>query len=259
MPTPPPSPLISLSPPSAGERLAKCTAPSAHSSPPPIPSPLLPSSGCPTQTQTLRIASTQALIDAITAALPSPPLPQLPPSVYIPPPVDHRDDIPECKLPPRKRSCLFSLGLRYEVGESSTARPTRGREIDYRFISTLDAEARRQGIREETILIMEEEAYASREAWAHSIGLSQTIHHELQTHHEQMQQTKMVELRETDRRRKAQMVETLRVIKDMRREMVDMQAELLALREQQRRAGEPGPDARVPGYQEASRDVDSRI
>ncbi|GKD21825.1 hypothetical protein Tco_1223528 [Tanacetum coccineum] len=49
MPTPPPSPLISLSPPSAGERLAKCTASSAHSSPPPMPSPLLLSSGCPTQ------------------------------------------------------------------------------------------------------------------------------------------------------------------------------------------------------------------
>ncbi|GJR96506.1 hypothetical protein Tco_0268680 [Tanacetum coccineum] len=59
-----------------------------------MPSPFLPSSGCPTQTQTLRIASTQALIDAVTAALPSPPLPLLPPSLYIPPPVDRRDDVP---------------------------------------------------------------------------------------------------------------------------------------------------------------------
>ncbi|GKD85936.1 putative reverse transcriptase domain-containing protein [Tanacetum coccineum] len=107
MPTPPPSPPISLSPPSAVERLARCTSPSAHSSPPPVPSPLLPSSGCPTQIQTLRIASTQALVDAITAALPSPPLPPLPPSLYIPPPVDY-----------------------------------------YRFVSTVDAEAIRQGIRE---------------------------------------------------------------------------------------------------------------
>ncbi|GJU50391.1 hypothetical protein Tco_1219946 [Tanacetum coccineum] len=48
MPTPPPSPPISLSPPSAGERLAKFTAPSAHSLPPPVPSLLLLSSGCPT-------------------------------------------------------------------------------------------------------------------------------------------------------------------------------------------------------------------
>ncbi|GKB20853.1 hypothetical protein Tco_0854776 [Tanacetum coccineum] len=148
MPTPPPSPLISLSPPSARERLARCTAPSAHSSPPPVPSPLLPSSGCPNQIQILMIASTQAFVDAVTAALPSPPLLPLPPSLYIPPYVDCRDDIPESERPPRKRSCLFALGTRYEVEESSNARPTRGRGIDYGFVSMVDAEARRQGIKE---------------------------------------------------------------------------------------------------------------
>ncbi|GKC31682.1 hypothetical protein Tco_1038976, partial [Tanacetum coccineum] len=66
-------------------------------------------------------------------------------------------------------------------------------------------------------------------------------------------------LRETDRRRQDQMVETLRVIRDMRREMSDMQAELLALREQQRRARQPGPEARIPDHQEASGDADSHI
>ncbi|GJZ30428.1 hypothetical protein Tco_0575475, partial [Tanacetum coccineum] len=110
MPTPSPSPPISLSPPSAGERLARCMAPSAHSSPPPVPSPLLLSSGCPTQIQTLSIASTQDLIHAATAALPSHPLPPLPPSLYILPPVDRREDVPESELPPRKRSCLSTLG-----------------------------------------------------------------------------------------------------------------------------------------------------
>nr|GEU66480.1 hypothetical protein [Tanacetum cinerariifolium] len=211
MPTPPSSPLTSLSP-STEERLARCTTPSTHSSKPPVPSPSLPSSGCPTQIQTLKIASTQALIDAVTTALPSPPL--LPP-LYIPPPVDRRDDILEIELSPRKKSCLFALGPRYEVRESSTSRLTEGRWIAYRFVSTLDAEVRRRGIREvriaaltpqqvtldsqrvdllmedriahqETILIMEGEAYASREAWAHSIGLSQTVHYELQTHREQV-------------------------------------------------------------------------
>ncbi|GKC15313.1 hypothetical protein Tco_1012095, partial [Tanacetum coccineum] len=157
MPTPPPSPLISLALPSARERLARCTTPSAHSSPPPVPSSLLPSSGCPTQIQTLRIASTQDLIDAITAALPSPPLPPLPPSLYIPPPVDRRNDIPESERPPRKKSCLFALGSRYEVGESSTARPTGGRRVDYGFVSTLDAEERRQGI--------SEVGYGIRDTW----------------------------------------------------------------------------------------------
>ncbi|GJY42789.1 hypothetical protein Tco_0431002 [Tanacetum coccineum] len=145
MTTPSPSPPILLSPASAGERLARCTTPPAHSSPPPMPSPLLPSSGCPTQIQTLRIASTQALIDAVTAALPSP---LLPPSLYIPPPVDRRDDITESKQPPRKRLCLSTLSSRYDIEESSTAKPTRGRGIDYGFLSTVDAEERRQGIRD---------------------------------------------------------------------------------------------------------------
>ncbi|GJU93593.1 hypothetical protein Tco_1318349 [Tanacetum coccineum] len=148
MTTPSPSPPISLSPPSAGERLARCMALPAHSSPLPMPSPLLPSSGCPTQIQTLRIASTQALIDAVTTALPSPPLPPLPPSLYIPPPVDRRDDIPESEQPPHKRMRLSTLGSRYEVGEGSTARPTRGRGTDYGFVSTVDAEERRQGVRD---------------------------------------------------------------------------------------------------------------
>ncbi|GJW25830.1 hypothetical protein Tco_0039641 [Tanacetum coccineum] len=148
MTTSSPSPPVSLSSPSAGERLARCIAPPTHLSPPPVPSPLLPSSGCPTQIQTLRIASTQALIDAVTAALPSPLLPPLPPSLYIPPPVDHRDEIPESKQPPSKRLCLSTLGSRYEIGESSTARPTRGRGIDYGFVSTVDAKERRQGIRD---------------------------------------------------------------------------------------------------------------
>nr|GFB13066.1 hypothetical protein [Tanacetum cinerariifolium] len=56
------------------------------------------------------------------AALPSPPLP---PPLHMPPPVDRRDNIPETEMPPRKRLCLSTLGS-----------------------STLDAEARRQGIGE---------------------------------------------------------------------------------------------------------------
>nr|GEY19024.1 hypothetical protein [Tanacetum cinerariifolium] len=72
--------------------------------------------------EALRIASTQALIDAVTVALLSPPLP---PPLYIPPPFDRKDDIPETKMPPHKRSCLVALGS-----------------------STLDAEERRRGIRE---------------------------------------------------------------------------------------------------------------
>nr|GEZ15517.1 hypothetical protein [Tanacetum cinerariifolium]GEZ32567.1 hypothetical protein [Tanacetum cinerariifolium] len=139
----------------------------------------------------------------------------------------------------------------------------------------------------------EEEAYAAREAWAQLVGFNQTAHHELQTlreqvyaqeyqlqthqaqlqlqstliqtqqqlheTHSQMQQTEMAGLRETDRLRQSQMVETLRVMKDMRREMGDMQAKLLALRGQPRRAGQPGGDVRVLNHQDAPRDVDIHI
>ncbi|GJW13551.1 putative reverse transcriptase domain-containing protein [Tanacetum coccineum] len=155
MTTPSPSPPISLSPPSAGERLVRCMASPAHSSPPPVPSPLLPSSGCPTQIQTLRIASTQALIDAVTVALPSPPLPHIPLLLHT-------------------TTCS-----RYEIGESSTARPTRGQGIDYGFVSVVDAKESRQGIRDvgyglgEDSMDGEGGGLGFREAWATRIGLSQ--------------------------------------------------------------------------------------
>ncbi|GJY01760.1 putative reverse transcriptase domain-containing protein [Tanacetum coccineum] len=258
-------------------------------SPPPVPSPLLPSSGCPTQIQTLRISSTQAFIDAVIVVLPSPPLPPLPPSLYIPPPVDHKDDIPKSEQPPRKRLCLSTLGYRYEIRESSTARSTRDREVDYGFVSTIDAEARQQGI--------SEVGYGIRDTW---VGPAEAVpeiapmtatHQELQTHrdhvyahethlqahqtqlqlhgtliqtqhhvHEtrfQMQQAEIAVLRETDRRHQAQMVETLRMMRDMSQEMGDMQTELLALRGQ-RRARQPAQDTRIPDHQDlASWDADS--
>ncbi|GKA61234.1 hypothetical protein Tco_0760641 [Tanacetum coccineum] len=107
--------------------------------------------------QTLRIASTQSLIDAVTTALPSPLLPPLLPSLYIPPPIDHRNDLLKFEQTPRKRLCLSTLGSKYEVGESSTTKPTRGRGIDYGFAITVDAEARRQGI--------SEVGYGIRDTW----------------------------------------------------------------------------------------------
>ncbi|GKA42479.1 hypothetical protein Tco_0735139 [Tanacetum coccineum] len=52
------------------------------------------------------------------------------------------------------------------------------------------------------------------------------------------------------------MVETLRVMRDMRQEMGDMQTELLSLRGQ-RRARLPAPDVRIPDHHDASGDVDN--
>nr|GEV45177.1 putative reverse transcriptase domain-containing protein [Tanacetum cinerariifolium] len=192
MPTSSPSPLISLSPPSVRERLARCTAP---------------------------------------AALPSPPLP---PPLHMSPPIDRRDDIPETEMPPRKRLCLSTLGSRYEVGGSSTVRPTGGRGIDYGFVSTLDAEVRRRRIGEV--------GYGIRDTWVDPI---ETV---LEIAPMTVGETEKAELQKTNCRRQKQMVETLRVMGDMRREMGDMQAELLALREQPTRDKQPGGDARVPNH-----------
>ncbi|GKE55397.1 hypothetical protein Tco_1494582 [Tanacetum coccineum] len=247
MTTPSPSPPISLSPPSARERLARCMTPPAHSSPPLVPSPLLPSSRCPTQVQTLRIASTQAFIDAVTAVLPSPPLPPLPPSLYIPPRVDRRDDIPSLSSHLARGCGIRDVGysirdtwidLAEAVPEDLYALLEDAQDGRSRISQRVDMDSQRvdllMGDRmtlQETVWMVEEEAYASREAWAHSIGLSQATHQELQTHRDH--QAEIVALRESDRRRQAQMAEALRVMKDMRREMSDMQAELLAHREQQ--------------------------
>ncbi|GKE44477.1 hypothetical protein Tco_1471761, partial [Tanacetum coccineum] len=111
IPSPPPPPL------------------SPWSSPlPQIPSPPLPvSSPVPRQTPLLLPKS---------LPIPSPPL--------LLPSTDHRADRPEVCLPHKNRLCI-ALGLRYEVGESSsapTARPTGGLRADYGFVGTLDDEIR---------------------------------------------------------------------------------------------------------------------
>ncbi|GJZ21882.1 hypothetical protein Tco_0558921 [Tanacetum coccineum] len=57
----------------------------------------------------------------------------------------YRAGVSEVTLLPRKRLCI-ALGLRFKVGESSsapTARPTGGFRADYGFVSTLDDEIRR--------------------------------------------------------------------------------------------------------------------
>ncbi|GKE64996.1 hypothetical protein Tco_1519157, partial [Tanacetum coccineum] len=190
-----------------------------------------------------------------------------------------------CELPPRKRSCLSTLGPKYEVRESSTTRPTRGWEIHYGFINTLDAEAGRQGNREVGYGIRDtwvDPAEAVPEIAPMTLGYVNTRVTKLPELHEHDTQDLYALLEDAQDRdrtdyeggglcfprglgsldrieRQAQMVEILRVIRDIRQEMVNMQAELLVLQEQHRRARQLGPDARVPDYQEASRDADSRI
>nr|GFD26450.1 hypothetical protein [Tanacetum cinerariifolium] len=141
--------------------------------------------------------------------------------LYIPPPVDRRDDIPEIEMPPRKRSCLFTLGSRdtwvdpaeavpeiapmtlgevntkvielaelhehdtqdlyalLEYAQDSRTRISQRVTIDSQRVDLLMKD---RITHKETILIVKEEVYAAREAWAHSMGLSQTVYYELQTH-----------------------------------------------------------------------------
>ncbi|GJZ27679.1 hypothetical protein Tco_0572326 [Tanacetum coccineum] len=83
------------------------------------------------------IPSSTPLLLPILLPTPSPPL--------LLPSTDHRADVHEVWLLPRKR-LYISIGPRYEVGESSyapTARPTRGFRADYGFVATLDDEIRR--------------------------------------------------------------------------------------------------------------------
>ncbi|GJT23926.1 hypothetical protein Tco_0893863 [Tanacetum coccineum] len=166
---------------------------------------------------------------------------------------DRREDIPDLTAS-RKRFIVSSICSRYEIGESSTARPARGQGIDYGLSARPVPEIANLYRGEETVWMVEEEAYASREAWAHSIGLSQATHQELQTHRDHVYAYKThLQAHQTQLQLQGpRWIETLRVIRDMRREMSDMQAELLALREQRRRARQSGPEARIPDHQEAS-------
>ncbi|GJT39667.1 hypothetical protein Tco_0939532 [Tanacetum coccineum] len=130
LPTPPPSPLISLSPPFAEECLARCLAAPALPSPPlpRVPHPY----GSPNHVRPPRgFRATMGRLRASSPSThhplhPSPPLPPLPSLLYLPPPVptslplpsppltasllmpprvDCREDSPEAELPPRKRLC----------------------------------------------------------------------------------------------------------------------------------------------------------
>nr|GEV19258.1 hypothetical protein [Tanacetum cinerariifolium] len=229
MPTSPPSALASLSPPFAEERLA-------------------------------RLTSTQALIDAVTAILTLSPL--LPP-LYIPPPIDREDDITETEMPPRKRLCLSTLGSRYKIGESSTVRPTGDPTETVPEIAPMTMREVNTKVTELTELheddthdlyALLEDTQDSRTRISQQVAMDSQHVDLLMEDRTAYQETILIVEEEA-----YAMVETLRVMEDIRREMGDMQAKLLALREQPRRARHPREDTRVPDHQDAPRDADSHI
>ncbi|GJS99532.1 hypothetical protein Tco_0820702 [Tanacetum coccineum] len=96
--------------------------------------------------------------------------------------------------------------------------------------------------------MVEEEAYASREAWAHSIGLSQATHQELQTHRDHVYAHETyLQAYQTQLQLHSTLIQT------------QHQTELLALREPHRKARQPGPEARIPDHRDASGDADNHI
>ncbi|GJX73866.1 putative reverse transcriptase domain-containing protein [Tanacetum coccineum] len=156
------------------------------------------------------------------ARCPAPPAhssPPLLPSLYIPPPVDRRDDILESEQPPHKRLCLSTLGSRYEVGESSAARPTKGRGTDYGFVSTVDVEER-------------------------VIELAELHEHDTQDLYA------LLEDAQDSRSRISQRV-------DMDSQRVNLLIGDRMTLQETRRARQPALDARIPDHQDASRDADS--
>nr|GEY37204.1 putative reverse transcriptase domain, ribonuclease H-like domain, aspartic peptidase domain protein [Tanacetum cinerariifolium] len=291
MPTPSPSSLPSLLPPSARERLARCTAPDALPSPPlppfSYPPPpvdrrdgILESEQPPRKKLCLstlgsryevRESSTRGqgvdygFADTVETEMRHRGIREVGYGIrdtWI----DPAEAVPEiasttlekvntrvtelAELHDHDTHDLYAL---LEDAQDSRTRISQRVAIDLQRVDLLMGD--RMTLKE-IVWIVEEEAYVAREAWAQLVGLNQIAHHELQTLREQMQQTEMAGLRETDRLRQSQIVKTLRMMRDMRREMGDMQAELLALRGQPRRAGQLGGDIRVPNNQDTPRDAD---
>ncbi|GKF70043.1 hypothetical protein Tco_0203100, partial [Tanacetum coccineum] len=131
----------------------------------------------------------------------------------IPPPVDHREDILEAELPPRKRLCLTALTLMYERAKEvgygirdvsvdpieaveevalTTFEGVNTRVTELAAVQEQDTQDIYDVIedtQDRQTQLFQREALVSREAWAHSIGLSSAVHHELQAYrtHTQMQ------------------------------------------------------------------------
>ncbi|GJR51756.1 hypothetical protein Tco_1402277 [Tanacetum coccineum] len=171
---------------------------------------------------------------------------------------------------------------RYGIGDvSGLARPARGQGISFGFISTVRSEERSNrglvdvgyGIRD--TLGNPAEAVSKIAPMTDLIPIrgfcsgcdssTSSTHRNLvyamrpSTRHSQTSTGCRILIISDTAPAPDQMVEALRVIRDMRREMSDMQTELLALREPQGRARQPGPEARIPDHQEASGDADSHI
>nr|GEW72475.1 integrase, catalytic region, zinc finger, CCHC-type, peptidase aspartic, catalytic [Tanacetum cinerariifolium] len=199
-PTPSPSPLTSLSPPSAGERLARCTAPAA------LPSPLLlPSLYPPPPVDRSRYEIGESSMrgqdidygfaDTVEAETRHRGIREVGYGIrdtWI----DPVEAVPKmetmtlekvntrvtelAELHEHNTQDLYAL---LEDAQDGRTRISQRVAMDSQRVDLLIGD---RMTLQETVWIVEEEAYAAREAWAHLVGLSQTVHHELQTLREQI-------------------------------------------------------------------------
>ncbi|GKD61155.1 hypothetical protein Tco_1298664 [Tanacetum coccineum] len=215
----PPSPLSPWSSP-----LPQIPSPPLHVSSPPLPLPP-PTVDSPTYAEAplgyraagirLRASSpsTHHPLHPSSPHLPPPvptslPLPSspLPASLFIPPPVDRREDIPKAEdvwVDPTEAveevAPTTLEGVNARVTELAAVQEQDTQDIYAVIEDTQDRQTqlfqRVDGLVEdrqfhyETARLLDREALVSREAWAHSVGLSSAVHYELQAYrtHTQMQ------------------------------------------------------------------------
>ncbi|GJZ34994.1 hypothetical protein Tco_0580811 [Tanacetum coccineum] len=190
--------------PSMEARIAEYVA--APTPPSPLPSPLSPWSSPLPQIPSPPLPPLPSLLHLppsvpTSLPLPSSPLPTLPASLFIPPLVDRREDIPEAELPCRKRLCLNAPTSRRQRAEEvgydikdvwvdpteavEEVAPTTLKGVNTRVTQLavrVDVLIEDRQFHHETALLLDQEALASREAWAHSVGLSSAVHYELQAY-----------------------------------------------------------------------------
>ncbi|GJY40878.1 putative reverse transcriptase domain-containing protein [Tanacetum coccineum] len=137
-----------------------------------------------------------------------------------------------------------------EDAQDSRSRISQRVDMDSQRVDLLMGD--RMTLQEIIWIVWRNEAYAS-ERLGLSIGLSRRIHHGASgpIHN-------LVFAHETIPRAHRHRL-PLQGKLSFRHSISGLQAELLALREQQRRARQPGPEARIPDHQDASGDADSHI
>nr|GEV86120.1 reverse transcriptase domain-containing protein [Tanacetum cinerariifolium] len=192
MPTPSPSPLTSLSPPSVGERLARCTAPTT------LPSPPLPPSLYPPPAdrmddileaeqppcKRLCLSTLGSRYEVGESSIkgrgidPAEAVPEMAPTTLE---KVNTKVIELAELYEYDTQDLYAL---LEDAQDGRTRISQRVAMDSQQVDLLMGD---RMTLQKTVWIVKEEAYAAREAWAHSVGLSQTVHHKLHTLREQVQ------------------------------------------------------------------------